>query len=238
MISLCLALLLSGKPDPGPSPAALKGLTFYDVAIQKVSDAQLVSAPIRFVSFGKPGTLEAGEQMESARCTFTANPLWDQYELELKCEQAAAPRKVIWKWLGPGRAMTTLLGEAPTEVAVLDPTPEQRIDALGEKLAARTLARGKYVGADGGLVFQLAPDGKVVWGSGPTPGTFFACMSDCAEGAREQLCLRLRDTGGASAVFEKVDGGFAGFAAETPGLCNGPPVWQAIKKAPVLRRAK
>ena len=240
MISICLALLLGAeKPDAGPSPAGLSDVTFYDVTIQKVPDEELADVVLRFVDFARPGFVQAGSEMEFDRCTFTAAPAKDLFELELKCEPSSYPRKASWKWLGPGRAVTTLIEGTPTEVAVLNPSPEERRDALGLRLAARTLPAGAYKRPDGGLVFQLDADGGVRWGRGPTPGRFFLCMSDCAEGAREQLCLRLKDTGGASAVFEKLDGGMVGFAAESPGLCNGPEVWQAQHQLPpVIRRAK
>ena len=232
MLSPCLLMLLSaGTPDAGPSPAWLKGVTFHDVAIQKVKDEELEMATIASIYFPKPGSLAAGDAMEFDRCTFTAVPEKDLFLLERKCENSPQPMKATWKWLGPERAVTTLLYSTPTEVAVLHPSPEQRRESYGERLAARTLSAGSYVGADAGGVFQLLADGGVRWGKGPVPARFFTCMSECGEGAVEQLCLFSKSTGRTS-VFQKTDAGMVGFAGESTGLCNGPAVLQAQKQLP------
>ncbi|MCA2977269.1 MAG: hypothetical protein INH37_03205 [Myxococcaceae bacterium] len=211
MFSVFVVLAAAAGPE---SPAAFKGLEFYDEAFAAgVADELLAESAWPTLEFPSPGVVVT-EDGEVERFTFTAQPRDGGFLLVAKAADGSV-RPRFWKWLDGDRAMTDLWGGQPRVASRRRPSPRERRDAYGESLAAQSLS-GSF-SAKTGLVFSMKADGGVRWGGGKR-GTFFRCRTECSTLAATHLCLRLASS--QEYLFELRDAGVTGRPIRSYALCT------------------
>ncbi len=213
MNSLILAVLCAAAPV-GTSPALFENMNFAkEDFVKEVTDERLTRGGWPTLIFPSRGVVILADG-ERERFTFTAKPSGSGYTLLLKDEWGHMYTR-SWQWLDTQRASTDLWGSSHV-ASRAHPTPWERREAFGHRLAAKELEPGEFRDSRG-PVFTIRGDGGVTWSRPDLRGTFFTCQLTCTVGARQSLCVKFERPPSVDIfssereyIFESTDGGVVG----------------------------
>ncbi len=218
---LPFTLLLAAAPA-GPSPATLKGVTFYDETfVKQAAPVHLHERSWPSMTFPSPGVAVVDSGTEVERYAFSAELQPDgSWRLSVRNDSSGSKGFAVWRWLTKDRAETSLWAWWRPDTTIASrarPTPEEIRDTTGERLAAAELPRGAW--RRGATAFTVQADGGVKWSGKPTSrGIFFRCTDECAADAGSFVCLELPER--KTYLFHgTADGGVIGAEAVTANLC-------------------
>jgi hypothetical protein len=175
---------------PGPSPAVLSGHSFYlATELEKVEhhfdpDDWVDGEPMQ-ITFEAPGKLALQYAQEDDTCGFIVANKRSPYVLTLSCVGKSIST-ARWIWLGPRRALTSLLSGGRTPELLREVVlPKEPLDlkALGARFDASYAAEqlpklvGEYQDKKG-MKLTIAPDGTATFAGESVKLTLKRCSAD------------------------------------------------------------